>query len=119
MTRNGRRGETENEQFRRRIKNRAVGRALAMIREKYRPEFDDLLAQAKRDDPEMGRQLAFKRASRALRDLHRHEYDVLLVVTNARLQEEEGYEPQQHIGHANLLLGNGRRLDTSAHSTGE
>lgn len=119
MTRDGSRGTTANEQFRRRIKNRAVGRALALIREKYRPEFDDLLAEAKRDSPELGRQLAFKRASRALRDRHRHEYDVLLVVTNAQLQAEAGYEPQQHIGHANLLLGNGRRLDTSAHSTGE
>lgn len=99
--------ETENEMLRRRIRNMAVTRALGVLRESHREEFDGHWEHwINRGFP---RRQAYSKARGSLRDEHRLEYETNLLAIEEGLKKAYGYESQAHIGRAQRW----NRVDTS------
>jgi hypothetical protein len=96
--------ETENEKWRRQIKNRALAAAFRHLREWYPEEWARLRLESQREAPEgESRSVGYYRAMHRLRDNHYTEYTAMLVLFNEKFQEDEGYKPNTHIGHKNLI----------------
>lgn len=112
---------TENEEFRRRIKHRAIATTYRYLREKFPEEWGQIkyetASEIRRSGEEVSRSVRYYRAIRRLRDAHRTEYDLMLMLFNEQLQQEHGYEPQTHKGHANLVPNRRKAVaeDAAAH----
>ena len=92
---------TENEKLRRRLKWTARNKVHAILREKYREEFDGYLAKhraeiQKRDSHGN----YYNRANGDMRAAHREEFTMLMVLVETKLQDEHGYESRTHVGRA-------------------
>lgn len=99
--------ETENEMLRRRIRNMAVTRALGVLRDAHREQFDAYWEHwINRGFP---RRQAYAKARGDIREAYRLEYETNLLAIEAGLKKAYGYESQAHVGRAQRW----NRLDTS------